>query len=409
MTKKKEPNEYQPVIDFLAANANSVEDVQNLLKKIVWPTLETLLKAEVDNHLGYKKHAKEWYNSGNSRNWSYKKKLHTTSWEIEIEVPRDRNWEFEPKIVPKYEASTSEIEQKIINMYWLGLTTSDIQYHVKDIYGANISPSMVSSITDKILPEVKLWQSRPLESCYPIVYLDAIHYKVKSNGKYENKAVYVMLWIGVSWIKEIIGLYIWENESASFRQKACNDLANRWVEEILIACIDGLAWFATAIKNTFPSVEIQRCIIHQIRSSMRYVNYQDYKVFIKDLKLIYQADTLEVAEEALSSLEKKRSKKYPISVNSWINNRWDLSTYFVYPKAIRKIIYTTNTIESYNRGLRKVTKTTSVFPHEDALLKLLYLATMKIQKKRQKPLGSRGSILGQFESFFPGKISKYLH
>ncbi len=228
------------------------------------------------------------------------------------------------------------------------------------------------------------------------------------NGKYENLAVYIILGIWISWHKDILGLIIWENESASFWQKVCNDIANRWVEEVLIACIDGLAWFNTAIKNVFPGVEIQRCIVHQIRNSMKYINHKDSKKFMDDLKLIYRAETLETAEENLEKLKEKRWKKYPISVNSWVNNWWDLSTYFVYPPNIRKIIYTTNTIESYNRQLRKVTKTTSVFPTEASLLKLLYLATKKITEKWTMKTHNRWPSLWQFESFFPGRVEKYL-
>jgi len=398
----------EQIIELCASNCSTIEEVQNFLKKMTWPTLEKLLEWEMESHLWYAKHAKEGYNSWNSRNWTYKKKVRTTNWEIDIDVPRDRNWEFEPEVLPKYESNTSEIEQKIINMYGLWLTTADIVEHIKDIYGANISKTTISTITDKILPEIKERQSRPLEKCYPIVYLDAIHYKVKVSWKYESMAVYVLLWIWISWKKDILGLILWENESAASRQKICNDIANRWVEDILIACIDGLTWFSKAIKNIFPNVEIQKCIIHQIRSSMRYINHKDYKEFMKDLKLIYKADTLEVAEDNLEKLKEKWGKQYSISVNSRIQNRWELSTFFVYPPNIRKIIYTTNTIEGYNRQLRKVTKTTSVFPTEDSLIKLLYLATKNITKKWTPTVSNRGPILWQFESFFPERVIKYL-
>lgn len=396
------------IIEMWAAECKTTGDVRDFLKQFTGPMLEKMLEWEMEGHLGYAKHAKEGYNTWNSRNWTYKKKVRTENWELEIDVPRDRKWEFEPEILPKYESNTWEIEQKIINMYWLWLTTADIVEHIKDLYWANISKSTISAITDKILPEIQERQSRPLEKCYPIIYLDAIHYKVKNNGKYENMAVYIILWIWISWQKDILGLVVGENESASFWQKVCNDIANRWVEDVLIACIDGLAWFSNAIKNSFPDVEIQRCIIHQIRSSMKYISHTDYKEFMKDLKLIYKSETLETAEENLEKLKEKRWKKYSISVNSWINNRWELSTYFVYPPNIRKIIYTTNTIEGYNRQLRKVTKTTSVFPSETALLKLLYLATKNITKKWTPRVGNRGPILWQFESFFPDRVIKYL-
>lgn len=398
----------EKIIEQVANEATTFEEASQMIKEMVWPAIEKMMEAEMDNHLWYKKHAKEGYNTGNSRNWKYKKKVLSTSGEMKVNVPRDRNWEYAPEVIPKYETRTGEVEQKIINMYGLWLTTRDIKENVKDIYGADVSASLISDITDKIIPEIKEWQSRPLERCYPIVYLDATHYKVKENGKYENKAVYVILGIWVSGRKDILWLYIWAAESASFWQKACNDLSNRWVEDILIASIDGLSWFSEAIKKVFPQVEIQRCIIHQIRYTMGYVNYKDSKEFMKDLKAIYRANTLEEAEENLIFLEEKWGKKYKISVDSWKNNWWELSTYFVYPKSIRKLIYTTNTIEWYNRQLRKYTKNRNVFPSETSLMKLLYLVTQRVVKKWHMQVPNWWEMLWQFDSFFPGKIEKYI-
>lgn len=395
-------------IEEIARKAKSIEEAQWMLKQYMWPLIEKMMEIEMEEHLWYEKYSKAWNNSWNSRNWTYKKTLLTSTWEEEINVPRDREWTFEPQILPKYETRTNDMEDKIINMYWLWLTTWDIKKHILDIYWANISKEQVSKITDKIIPFIREWQQRPLEEFYPIIYLDAIHFKIRDNHKIENKWVYVVIWINQKWIKEVMWLYVWENESASFWQSVVNDISNRWVKDICISCIDWLAWFWKAIKVIFPDVEIQRCVIHQIRYSMTYVNSEDSKPFMSDLKSIYQAETLEKAEENLNKLEEKWISKYPISVRSWRNNWDELSTYFVYSHHLRRIIYTTNTIESYNRQLRKVTKNRSVFPTVTSLEKLLYLATKNILEKWNQPIHNWWQILGQFDAFFPGKVEKYL-
>lgn len=395
-------------LDDIARKAKSIEEAQWMLKQYMWPLIEKMMEAEMEDHLWYEKHSQSWDNSWNSHNWTYKKTLLTSTWKEEIEVPRDREWTFEPQILPKYETRTNDMEDKIINMYWLWLTTSDIKKHIFDIYGANISKEQVSKITDKILPLVKEWQQRGLEEFYPIIYLDAIHFKIRDNHKIENKWVYVVIWLNQKWIKEVIWLYVWDNESASFWQSVVNDISNRGVKDICISCIDGLAWFWKAIKVIYPDVEIQRCVIHQIRYSMTYVNSDDSKPFMSDLKSIYQAKTLEIAEENLVKLEEKWMEKYPISVRSWKNNWTELSTYFVYSNHLRRIIYTTNTIESYNRQLRKVTKNRSVFPTVTSLEKLLYLATKNITEKWNAPIHNWWQILGQFDAFFPWKVEKYM-
>jgi len=395
-------------IEDIARKAKSIEEAHSMLKQYMWPIIEKMMEAEMEEHLWYAKYSKTWNNSWNSRNGTYKKKILTSTGQEEINVPRDRNWEFEPQILPKYETRTNDMEQKIINMYWLWLTTADIKKHIFDIYWANISKEMVSKITDKILPLVREWQQRPLSDFYPIIYLDAIHFKIRDNHTIKNKWVYVVIWINKKWIKEVIWLYVWENESASFWQSVVNDISNRWVQDICIACIDWLAWFWKAIKVIYPNVEVQRCVIHQIRYSMSYVNSEDSKPFMNDLKAIYQAKTLEIAEENLVKLEEKRMDKYPISVRSWKNNWEELSTYFVYSHHLRRIIYTTNTIESYNRQLRKVTKNRSVFPTVTSLEKLLYLATKNIEEKWNQPVHNWWQILGQFDAFFPNKVEKYM-
>jgi len=395
-------------LDQIAWKMHTMEELRDFLKWVTWPMIEKMLQSEMEEHLWYEKHSKKWYNSWNSRNWNYKKTLLTWNWKVDVEIPRDRNAEFEPKIVSKYQTKTSEVEEKIINMYWLWLTTSDIQNHIKDIYWSEISKDLISNITDKILPEIQEWQWRSLKSFYPIIYLDAIHFKIRDNSKVESKWVYIVLWINYTWNKEILGFYIWDSESASFWQWVCNNIYNRWVEDICIACIDWLSGFSNAIKNIYPDVEIQRCIIHQIRYSMQYISNNDSREFMKDLKSIYQATTFEIAEEALENLDKKWSKTYPISVNSWKKNWSELSTYFVYSHDLRKIIYTTNTIEWFNRQIRKVTKNRWVFPTKTSLEKLLYLATKNITKKWDMPIHNWWKILGQFDSFFPWKVEKHM-
>ena len=408
MSKYSKAEIWRMNLDDIAREAWSLEEAQWMLKQYMWPLIEKMMAAEMEDHLWYERYSKSWNNSWNSRNGSYKKKILTSNGEEEIEVPRDREWTYEPKVIPKFDSRTTEMEDKIISMYWLWLTTSDIKKHIMDIYWSTISKELVSKITDKILPEVKEWQQRPLENFYPIIYLDAVHFKVRTNHKVENKWVYVVMWINQKWIKEVIWLYVWENESASFWQMVVNDISNRWVKDVCIACVDWLAWFWKAIKTIFPDIEIQRCIIHQIRYSLSYVNSEDSKSFMKDLKAIYQASNLEVAEENLSKLDEKWSEKYPISVRSWKNNWDDLSTFFLYHHYLRKIIYTTNTIESYNRQLRKATKNRSVFPTVQSLEKLLFLVNRNIHVKWNKPISNWWAILWQFDAFFPWKVEKYM-
>lgn len=409
MKKNNFSKEELEAIKIIAKSSWSIEEAQATLRWLIWPVIQEMMEGEMEEHLWYEKHSKKWTNSWNSRNWTYKKKLLTSTWQEEIVVPRDRKGDYEPQILPKYETRTNDMENKIINMYWLWLTTNDIKKHIFDIYGAKISKEMVSRITDKILPLVKEWQNRPLEDFYPIIWLDAIHFKIRDNHKIENRWVYVVMWISKHGRKEVLWLYIWENESASFWQSVVNNISNRWVKDVCIACIDWLAWFWKAIKVIYPDIEIQRCIIHQIRYSMSYISNKDSKDFMKDLKKIYQAPDLETAEENLDKLEDKWMKDYPISVRSWRKNWEELSTYFVYSHHLRRIIYTTNTIESYNRQLRKVTKNRSVFPTVKSLEKLLYLATKNIEEKWWQKIRNWWQIIWQFDSFFHDKVDKYLN
>ncbi len=380
----------------LAKECKSVEEIHDLLKELFRGTLEEILEAEMEEHLGYEKHSVLGNNTGNSRNGYSKKTIKTKMGETELKVPRDRNGLFEPKIIRKYETTTNEIEDQIVAMYAKGMTTRDIENHLKDIYGIEVSASLISKVTDKIFPYITEWQSRPLDKVYPIVYLDAIHFKVRKDNKVVNKAAYTVLGINLSGVKEILGIWIGENESASFWLGVCNDLRNRGVDDILIACKDGLSGFSEAINTVFPKTDIQLCVIHQIRNSMKYVSYKEQKAVMADLKQVYKALTIEEAELAFENFKEKWGKKHPIIIRSWEQNWLELTTYFNYPQEIRRLIYTTNIVESYHRQLRKVTKTKSAYPTDDALRKIIYLATIEVSKKWTMPIKDWSSCISQF-------------
>jgi len=386
------------------ANLKTLGDVNNFVKDLVAPTLQAMLDAEMNNHLGYPKKDPSGNLSGNSRNGHYPKKIKTASaGNVDIRVPRDRNGEFEPIVVRKYENIESDIEERIISMYAKGMTTGDINIHMNEIYGVNIDKSTVSTITDKILPLVKEWQNRPLSSIYPIVYLDAIHFKVRDNGKIVSKAAYIALGINMEGMKEILGIWIGENEGAKFWLSILNEIKHRGVEDILITCIDGLKGFPEAIKGVFPETQIQKCIIHQIRNTVKYISHREKKRFCNDLKNIYTAVTEKTGYEELQKM-KKQWNQYAIYLKSWEDNWDELSTFFNYSEEIRRIIYTTNTIESLNRQFRKVTKTTTIFPNDESLEKLLYLAQNDVTKKWNKSIRHWGKIITQLAIIFPERI-----
>lgn len=365
--------------------------------------LETALEWELWYELGYKKHSRDGVKE-NYRNGHSKKQVLTWEWNIEISVPRDRNSVFEPEILPKRSNDISDWEQRIINMYGLWLSTSDISSHMEEIYGVWISPSKISYVTNKILWEIEDWKNRPLKRVYPIIYLDCIHYKVRQDGKIISKACYVILWIDSEWNKDVLSLIIWENEGAKFWLWVVNTLKQRWVEDVLIACIDWLKWFPEAIRSVYPKVEIQLCIIHQIRNSTRFVSWKHLREFTTDLKTVYRADSEKQGFKNLETMEEKWWKTYGYAFSSWKNNWADLSTMFAYPAELRKIIYTTNSIEWFNRWLRKYTKTKVIFPTDQALEKSLYLAMKNITKKWVGKVRNWGPILSQFEIFFEGRI-----
>ena len=371
------------ISDFLlAANIQSMDDIQELFKEALAGFMEGSLESELDSELGYEPYDVKNKNTDNSRNGHSKKTLRTSIGKVDIEVPRDRNGEFEPKILPKNQTSISQdMENKIISMYAKGMSTSDIEDHIRDIYGLEISDTTVSRITDKVLPVAKEWQQRPLESVYAVVFLDAIHYHVRSEGQIIKKAVYIAIGVNMDGRKDVLGMWVGENESAKYWANVLNSLRNRGVEDIFIACTDNLTGFANAIEAVFPKTEIQNCIIHQLRNSTKYVSYKDIKALVADLKAVYGAVDESAAIDALDSFAEKWDGKYPKIAQSWRDNWPNLSTYFKYPEEVRRLIYTTNAIEGFNRQLRKVTKAKSVFPTDDSLFKMLYLAMMDITKK----------------------------
>lgn len=361
-------------------NLNTVNDIQVALKDLMKEFIQESLEVELENQLGYEKYEKK-DDRDNSRNGYSKKKVKSSFGEIELDIPRDRNSEFEPKIVPKYSRDISNLEEKVISMYGLGMSTRDINKHIQEIYGVDISAEMVSKITDKIIPLVEEWQNRPLEDIYYFTFLDAVHFNVKEDKAIVKKAAYVILGVNSEGKKDVLGIYIGGNESAKFWLTVLNDLKNRGVKDILIASVDGLTGFSEAIRAVFPHTDIQRCIIHQIRYTLSFVSYKEKKEFAKDLKEIYTSPNEDAGYSVLQELKEKWDKKYPYALKSWENNWNELRTFFKFSPEIRKIMYTTNVIENLNRTYRKVTKTRSSFPSDMSLLKLLYLATTNLAEK----------------------------
>ena len=384
---------------------SSMEDIQNLFKETIAEFMENGLDAELDDELGYTKYDYKNKNTDNSRNGHSSKTLRTSFGDVEVSVPRDRKGEFEPQLLKKNQTSISQdIEEKILSMYAKGMTTSDIEEHIRDIYGIEVSDTTVSRITDKILPIAREWQQRPLEAIYAVVFMDAIHYHVRSEGRIIKKAVYIAIGINLDGRKDVLGMWVGENESAKFWATVLNGLKNRGVEDIFIACTDNLTGFSSAIEAVFPETEIQNCIIHQLRNSSKYVSYKDLKALMADLKAVYAAVDEETALNALDVFAEHWDKKYPKISQSWRDNWANLSTYFKFPQEVRRLIYTTNAIEGFNRQLRKVTKSKSVFPTDDSLLKMLYLAMMDITKKWTGRRQDWSKIYAQLTIFFEERL-----
>lgn len=382
-----------------------MNDVHEFVKMLTAETIQAALDAELDSELGYSKYDYKNKQTTNSRNGHSVKTVQGSMGEMEIQIPRDREGEFEPQLVRKHQTDISAIEDKVIFLYSQGVSTRDIQKTMQEMYGINVDDSRVSKITDKILPLIKEWQERPLQSVYAMVILDAIHYNVRDNGIVTKKAAYVAIGTDLEGRKDVLGIWLGANESAKYWLSVLNGLKNRGVNDILIASVDGLTGFVEAINAAFPKTEVQRCIIHQIRSSCRYVSYKDIKQFTADLKPVYKAPTEEIALAALDEFEAKWGKKYPLGVKSWRVNWNELSTMFKYPPEIRKLIYTTNAIENFNRQLRKVTKTKSAFVSDDALMKLLYLTTMQIVDKWTMPIRNWGMILDNLMVYFGDRVN----
>ena len=392
----------------------TIDDVlgkNGLVQRLVKDVLENILEAEMDEHLGRDKYQRQSDiepGERNYRNGYSQKNLRSSFGDVDLDIPRDRKSEFEPQIVKKYETVCNELDKKIISLYAKGMTTSDIQAEIEDLYGITISPSMVSKITDKVIATATEWQNRMLDKIYPIVYLDAMYFKVRSNGKIVNKAVYICLGYTMEGYKDILGLWVDEAEGAKFWLGICNDLKNRGVKEILIACMDGLKGLPQAIQTVFPSANIQTCIVHQIRNSIKYIASKDKKSFMKDLKEVYKAPTEELALEQLDKLKETWGNSYGMVIDSWYNNWNNLSTFFDFSPRIRKMIYTTNALEGFNRQVRKYTKSRTIFPTDESLNKCVYLATMEIMEKWTQPVPNWGATLAELTLFFTEELKDEL-
>lgn len=385
-------------------NIKTAEDVQSALKNLFGATLQAMLEAEMDHHLGYQKNDQENKKTTNRRNGHGTKSVRSDYGEVELEVPRDRDGEFEPLVVKKRQKNVTGIEDQIIALYAKGVSTRDIQDHLEQLYGIDVSPTFISNVTDKIMPLVREWQNRPLCEVYAVVFLDAIHYKVRCDGHITNKAAYMAIGIDMDGQKDVLGMWIGESESSKFWLGVLNEIRNRGTRDILIICVDNLSGFSEAIEAAFPKTDVQKCIVHQVRNSIRYVSYKEVKKVTADLRQIYTSPTERAALEELERFEGLWGKKYPLIVNSWRNNWSELSTFFKYPPEIRKIIYTTNIIESYHRQLRKVTKGKSIFPSDESLMKMLYLVTQDVMSKWTMRTRQWGQILLQLSIFFPERV-----
>lgn len=379
-------------------------DIKDMLKDLMSGTIQTMLEAEIEHELGYAKNSVSEKNTSNSRNGYSKKTVRSEYGNINLDIPRDRNAEFEPQIIPKYQREITGIEGQILSLYAKGMSSRDIEEHLNNLYGIDVSPSMISKITDKIIPEIREWQSRQLEDVYPVVFMDAIHYSVRKEGIVVKKAVYLAIGIDREGRKEVMGFWIGENESSKYWLNILNELKNRGVQDILIMSVDNLKGFSEAISSVFSRTEIQKCIVHQIRNSIRHISYKDVREFSADLKEMYNAPTLEQAENRLDALEEKWGKKYMAVINSWRSNWNELTTYFKYDTKIRKLIYTTNPIESLNRQLRKYTKTKSLYPTDEALMKSVYLSLKEATKKWTGRISGWGEIYSQLSIYFEGRI-----
>ena len=407
MTKKDDINfDYNEEVK----KCKTIDDVigkDGLVQRLIKDVLENILEVEMGEHLGRDKYDRQTdidQDDRNYRNGYSKKTLRSSFGDVDLDVPRDRKAEFEPQIIKKYETVCNELDKKIISLYAKGMSTRDMQAEVEDLYGITLSPSMISKITDKVIATATEWQNRMLDEIYPIVYLDAMYFKVRSNGKIVNKAVYICLGYTLEGYKDILGIWVDEAEGAKFWLSICNDLKNRGVKKILIACMDGLKGLPQAIKTVFPTVDIQTCIVHQIRNSIKYIASKDKKAFMKDLKEVYKTTTEELALAQLDNLKEKWGSNYGMVIDSWYNNWNNLDTFFKFSPQIRKLIYTTNVLEGFNRQVRKFTKVRTIFPTDESLNKCVYLATMEIMEKWTQPIHNWGTTLAELSLYFEEQL-----
>lgn len=406
MTVAKKPLP-QDLIDALLANYKKPEDLigeEGLLKQLTKALVERALHAEMAEHLGHGKHEPVENAAGNTRNGKSKKTLKGEFGELPIEIPRDRQGSFEPQLVPKHQTRWSGFDDKILSLYARGMTVREIQAHLEEMYGTEVSPTLISSVTDAVMDEVKTWQARPLDALYPIVYLDCIHVKARDSGAVRVKAVYLALGVNLSGEKELLGLWIAQTEGAKFWLQVVTELKNRGVQDIFIACVDGLKGFPEAIEAVFPKTAVQLCIVHMVRHSLNYVSWKLRDQVAADLKRIYQSATAEEGETRLSEFEQKWNASYPPIAQSWRRNWPRIVPFFDYPPEIRKVIYTTNAIESVNMSLRKITKNRGSFPSDEALLKLFYLALRNIAKKWTMPIRDWKAALNRFTIEFDERM-----
>ena len=411
MTKKDDINfDYNEEVK----KCKTIDDVigkDGLVQRLIKDVLENILEVEMGEHLGRDKYDRQTdidQDDRNYRNGYSKKTLRSSFGDVDLDVPRDRKAEFEPQIIKKYETVCNELDKKIISLYAKGMSTRDIQAEVEDLYGITLSPSMISKITDKVIATATEWQNRMLDEIYPIVYLDAMYFKVRSNGKIVNKAVYICLGYTLEGYKDILGIWVDATEGAKFWLSICNDLKNRGVKKILIACMDGLKGLPQAIKTVFPTVDIQTCIVHQIRNSIKYIASKDKKAFMKDLKEVYKAPTEDLALAQLDNLKEKWGSNYGMVIDSWYNNWNNLDTFFKFSPQIRKLIYTTNVLEGFNRQVRKFTKVRTIFPTDESLNKCVYLATMEIMEKWTQPIHNWGTTLAELSLYFEEQLKDEL-
>ncbi len=400
----------EELLDQLIKDYKKPEDLigeNGLLKQLTKRLLERAMQSEMTEHLGYVKNASTGNNSGNSRNGSYNKKLKGDFGQMDLSVPRDRNSTFDPVIIPKGESRFKGFDDKIISMYAKGMTTRDIRSHLEEMYGVEVSPTLISQVTEAVTEEVRLWQNRSLDDIYPIVYLDAVRIKVKHNGQIVSKAVYLAIAVTMEGVKDVLGMWTAESEGAKFWLSILNELKNRGVKDILIACVDGLKGFPEAIEAVYPQTQVQLCIVHLVRHSLNFVSWKQRKDMAKDLKDIYGASTEDQARANLDSFSDKWDATHPKVSQSWRNNWQRIIPYFAYPPQIRKAIYTTNAIESLNMSLRKVTKNRGSFPNDEAMFKLLYLALTNISKKWTMPIKDWKSALNQFSIMFEERLPNF--